>query len=174
MEYRNRPFEHFLEHFRAQHVCRLTDGTYGSTVQEDQAVRETCGDVEVMGDHDTTEPLIANELCGELEYFHFVTYIETRRGLIEYQRAWRLGKRPSNAYALPLTARQSRDPSVTEIHHVTLSHCIFDRIAVGSRQATDGANMGKAPKRHCLVHAQRKRGFFPLRDDANVSCKFSA
>jgi len=127
-----------------------------------------------VGYYDTAKPMIADQLCGELKYFHFMTYIETRRGLVEYQSARCLGKRPGNADPLPFTPRQGRNPSVADADHVTLSHGFFDGIAVGSRQAANGANMREAAKRHGLVHAQRKGRFFALRDDTNVSRKLSA
>ncbi len=127
-----------------------------------------------MGHHNPTESMLPDEFRGEFEHFHFVAHVETHSGLVEHQRARFLGKSARDADPLPLTSGQRRDPSVAERNDVALRHRSFDCFAVGSRKAPDGSDVGKAPEHHSLMYPERECGLFPLRDNTNVSGKFSA
>ena len=100
-----------------------------STVEQNDPIRETSGEVEMMSDDKAGEPGV-DQLPDELEQLHLVAHVERRGRLIEHEGPGLLGQRARDPYPLPLTPRERVDRSLRQADDVAALERGPDRGAV--------------------------------------------
>ena len=71
-------------------------------IQEEQSVREACGEIEMVGDEENGHPVVGRR-SEQLQNFHLVADVEACRGFIQEQHIGLLCECPSYPGSLDLT-----------------------------------------------------------------------
>src|SRR5580765_350523 len=106
-----------LERGLGQHHGRRAHAHRGAAVEQQQAVADLRGHVEIVGDDHDAEPGRAVEPAEKPHALHLMAQIEVRRRLIEDEEARSLGQRPRKHDALALAPAQAVEPLAPEVEH---------------------------------------------------------
>src|SRR6266545_4675135 len=109
---------HRFQHRLLQHVFRGAEPHRRASREEEQAVGDLGGQVEIVGDDENAQSLVPVETSQERHTLRLVAQVEMRGGLVEHEESRLLGERPREDDALALAsgeaferlARESLDP----------------------------------------------------------------
>ncbi|MEY2600439.1 MAG: hypothetical protein RLZZ142_2698 [Verrucomicrobiota bacterium] len=164
---------------RAQHGG-LQDGLRaslcgeGSSLEQEEVVRESRGEGQVVGDTDDGLAGIAREFGKDFKNAELVGEVEVGRGLVQQQDGGVLGECTREGDALVFAGAELRDAPFSEGQEFGQGEGRLEGVAVSAWRMIGIVAMSKTSQGHGVLDAEIEGGWLKGRDDGHAECELRA